>query len=259
MATLREQWAAGEPTFGGWLAIPSSMSAESAGRIGFEFVCVDMQHGVIDYQVAVTLLQAIALGNSAPVVRVPWNEPGIIGKMLDAGAEAIIVPMVNSPEEATAVVKACRYAPLGARSHGPIISSMRRPDYFTTDATTIATIPMIETVEAVSRIDEILSVPGVDAIYVGPADLSVTLGLKPGNNDGVASFDEALATIVAACKRHGVVPGIHSSGALAERRLEQGFQMITVASDGLSMRTHMTAEYALARGAAKPSGDGSIY
>jgi 4-hydroxy-2-oxoheptanedioate aldolase len=259
MASLREQWASGEPTFGGWLTIPSSVSAEATARVGFEYVCVDMQHGAIDYQVAVTQLQAIALGTSRPVVRVPWNEPGIIGKVLDAGTEGVIVPMVNSPEEAAAVVRACRYAPVGARSHGPLMSSMRRPDYFTSDLDTIAVIPMIETVEAVSRIDDILSTPGIDAIYVGPADLSVTLGLKPGNNDGDAGFDGALATIVAACKRHGIVPGIHASGALAERRLEQGFKMITIASDLLSARTHMASEYAIARGAARPAAGDSQY
>jgi 4-hydroxy-2-oxoheptanedioate aldolase len=259
MASLREQWAAGEPTFGGWLTVPSSVSAEATARVGFEYVCVDMQHGAIDYQASVGLLQAIALGTSRPVVRVPWNEPGIIGKVLDAGTEGVIVPMVNSPEEAAAVVRACRYAPVGARSHGPLLSSMRRPDYFTSDLTTVAVIPMIETVEAVSRLDDILSTPGVDAIYVGPADLSVTLGLKPGNNDGEASFDEALATIVAACNRHGVVPGIHSTGALAQRRLEQGFKMITVAGDLLSMRTHMAGEYAQARGAAGPAASGAMY
>jgi 4-hydroxy-2-oxoheptanedioate aldolase len=259
MPSLREQWANGQPTFGGWLSVPSTVSAEGAARVGFEYVCVDLQHGAIDYQVAVGMLQAIALGPSSPVVRVPWNEPGIIGKVLDAGAEGVIVPMVNTRAEAEAVVRACRYAPVGARSHGPLMSSMRRPDYFTTDLTTIATIPMIETVEAVSNLDEILSVPGVDAIYVGPADLSVTLGLKPGNNDGEPLFDEALATIVAACRRHGVVPGMHSTGALAERRLEQGFMMLTVSGDMLAIRGRMGEDYAQAKGAKRPDASTAMY
>ncbi len=108
---------------------------------------------------------------------------------------------------------------------------------------------MIETVEAISNLDDILAVPGIDAIYVGPADLSITLGLKPGNNDGDSTFDDALATIVAGCRKAGVVPGIHATAALVERRLEQGFRMITVTSDTLAMRSSLVADLATARGA----------
>jgi 4-hydroxy-2-oxoheptanedioate aldolase len=108
---------------------------------------------------------------------------------------------------------------------------------------------MIETVEAIANIDDILAVPGIDAIYVGPADLSITLGLPPGNNDGADKFDDALATIVTACRKAGIVPGIHATAALIERRLEQGFRMITVTSDMLAMRSSLVADLATARGA----------
>ena len=259
METLREQWAAGRTTMGAWLSVPSSVSAEAAARVGFDFICVDTQHGAIDYQVATTMLQAIALGAGAPIVRVPWNEPGIIGKMLDAGAEGVVVPMVNSAAEAEAVVRASRYAPTGSRSWGPSLTSMRHPDYFAWARDNVAVIPMIETVEAIGRIDDILATPGVDAIYVGPADLSVSLGLPPGNNDDRPAFTEALETIVAACRRAGVVPGIHASGSLSARRLEQGFQMITVASDLLSIRSGMAGELDLDHGALGASDDGAIY
>jgi 4-hydroxy-2-oxoheptanedioate aldolase len=257
--TLREMWHASEPTLGAWLTIPSTVSAETAGRAGFDYVCVDNQHGVSDYQVTVTMMQAILLGGGTPIVRVPWNEPGIIGKMLDAGAEGVIVPMVNSAAEAQAVVTACRYPPLGMRSFGPVLVMARVPDHTNVANTRTAVIPMIETGEALNNLDEILSVPGIDAIYVGPADLSLSLGLPPGNNDGQATFDDALATIVAACNRHGVVPGMHSSGALAERRLEQGFRMLTVSGDLLAMRGAMSAELAQARGAASPAANKSVY
>jgi 4-hydroxy-2-oxoheptanedioate aldolase len=212
-------------------------------------VCIDNQHGVNDYQTTVAMAQAVVLGGGTPICRVPWNEPGIIGKMLDAGIEGIIVPMVNSVAEAQAVVRAGRYAPIGARSFGPVIAGMRRSNHFDWAGDGIALIPMIETVEAISNLDDILAVPGIDAIYVGPADLSITLGLKPGNNDGEAKFDDALATIVKGCQNAGIVPGIHATAALVEKRLEQGFRMITVTSDALAMRGSLVADLETARGA----------
>jgi len=259
MTSLREQWAAGNETLGFWLSVPSFVSAEIAARQPVDYVCIDTQHGVIDYPSAASMLQAIELAGGEPIVRVPWNEPGIIGKMLDAGVQGVVVPMVNTVAEAEAVVRACRYPPLGERSHGPVMAGMRTSDYAAGANDHVATIPMIETVTAVGNIDDILSVPGVDAIYVGPADLSLSLGLPPGNNDDRSEFTEALLTITAACRRHGVVPGIHATGALAERRVEQGFHMITVAGDLLSMRTHMAGELAAARGATSSGGPTSIY
>jgi 4-hydroxy-2-oxoheptanedioate aldolase len=256
---LRELWTDQQATFGAWLASASTSSAESAARVGFDYVCIDNQHGAVEYQVTAAMVQAILLGGSRPIVRVPWNEPGIIGKMLDAGAEAVVVPMVNSVEEAESVVRAGRYPPLGARSFGPVLAGMRDRDYSSVANDTVAIIPMIETAQALRNIDDILAVPGVDAIYVGPADLSLSLGLPPGNNDDRDEFTDALITIAAACRRVGVVPGIHASGALAERRLEQGFQMITVSADLVAMRARMADELGQARGAKGSSRTDSIY
>lgn len=257
--SLREKWSAGDDTLGLWLSVPSFVSAEIGGRAGFDYVCVDTQHGVIDYQQSAVMIQAIELSGGLPIVRVPWNEPGIIGKSLDAGAYGVIVPMVNTREQAEAVVRSARYAPAGSRSWGPVMASMRHADNRSWADQHIAVIPMIETVEALSNLDDILSVPGIDAIYVGPADLSVSLGLAPGNNDGTASFDEALATIVAGCRRHGVVPGIHATGALTPRRREQGFRMITVTSDALAMKAGFASEQAAARGSGDAAGSGAMY
>jgi 4-hydroxy-2-oxoheptanedioate aldolase len=242
MSTLRQRWAAGEETLGAWLSAPSSVVAEMVARVGFDFVCVDTQHGAIEYQTAVAMFQAILLGGGTPICRVPWNEPGIIGKMLDAGSTGVIVPMVNSVAEAEAVVRACHYPALGARSFGPVMSLARDAGYYAGARLSTAVIPMIETVQAVERIDEILSVPGIDAIYVGPADLSISLGLPPGNNDDSQLFTDALLTIVAACRRAGVVPGIHATGPLAGLRREQGFRFVTVAGDLLAMRRALAAE-----------------
>jgi 4-hydroxy-2-oxoheptanedioate aldolase len=247
MTTLRERWASGHSTLGAWLAIPSVVAAESTAHAGFDYVCADMQHGAIDYADAVGLFQAVLLAGSTPIARVPWNEPGVVGKVLDAGAEAVVVPMVNSAEQAAAAVHAARYPPLGTRSYGPTVAGARKSDYAATANDTIAVIPMIETVAALGHLDDILAVPGVDAVYVGPSDLSLSLGLPPGNNDDEDAFGEALTAVVAGCRRHGIVPGIHATGALTPRRLEQGFTMVTVTSDTVALRLGLSAELARAR------------
>ena len=254
MDSLRDLWRANETTLGLWASSPSSMVAESLARAGVEYVCCDNQHGLIDYADTVGMIQGILVGGSNPIARAPWNEPGIIGKMLDAGAQGVIVPMVNSAAEAQAAVAACRYPPLGARSYGPAGVGPRVSGYFDSSAEQVAVIVMVETVEALGNVDAIVNTPGVDAVYVGPADLSISLGLKPGNNDEEASFTEALETIVAACQNAGVVPGIHSTGALTPRRLEMGFKMVTVTADMVAMGVGVRTELAKARSA---DGDGS--
>jgi len=258
--SLRQRWAEGHATLGCWLSSANTVSAEIAGRADFDYVCIDAQHGATDYQTAVPMIQAIELGGGIPIARVPWNDPGIIGKMLDAGCHGVIVPMVNTRAQAQAVVQACRYAPDGSRSYGPTVVMPRHDGYLDWARRTVAVIPMIETTEAIANLDEILSVPGIDAIYVGPSDLSLTLGLPPGNNDGEPAFDEALATIVAGCERHGVVAGIHASGALAPRRMASGFKMMTVASDVLALRSGLAAELTTARsGNIDATGSSAVY
>src|SRR5712691_11848578 len=174
-----------------------------------------MQHGLVGYQVAVTMLHAISTTDTVPLVRVPWNEPGIIMKALDAGAYGVIVPMVNSRAEAEAAVAACRYALRGIRSYGPI----RAPyyagrDYFAHADETVLCIVMIETKEAVDKLDDILSVPGVDAAYIGPADLSVSLGLPPASDHDEPLFADAIERILDTCRRHNVVPGAHAGNVV---------------------------------------------
>lgn len=229
--TVKTRWRSGKAALGCWLSLPSAFSAEVMARQGFDYVCIDMQHGLIDYQTAVGMLQAISATPVIPFARVPANDFGAINKILDAGALGVIVPMVNSPEEARAVVNACRYHPEGSRSFGPIrVGYSAGPDYFTGANAEVACIPMIETRQAVERIDEILSVPGIDAVYVGPADLSITLGQQPSmNNDG--AFEVARQTIAKACAAHGVTAGIHASASLAEKHLETGYRLITISSD----------------------------
>lgn len=249
--TVKEKWSRGEVTLGAWLSIPSSFSAEVMAHQGFDWVCIDMQHGVIDYQVALTMLQAIGTTATIPIVRVPWNEPGIIGKVLDAGALGVIVPMVNSVEEARQAVAACRYFPKGARSFGPTRASYYAgTDYFAGANDQVACIPMIETKQAVDRLDDILAVPGIDAVYVGPADLSITLGLPPGMANGGA-FEDARVLIAKKCAEHGVTAGIHANAALAEKHAAAGYRMITISGDAVALPVQAQSDLKVARGSAE--------
>ncbi len=247
MTNLRSAWNDGTTTLGAWLSVASSVTAEAAARTGFDYVCIDAQHGALDIADVTTMIQAIELGGSTPLVRVPWNEPGVIARALDAGAHGVIVPMVNTASEAEAVVQACRYAPLGSRSYGPTAVGGRHVDYRSWAESNVVVIPMIETAQAIDNLGDILAVPGIDAVYVGPADLSLTLGLPPRNNDDRPEFTDALTRIVAACRNAGVVPGVHAVGNVASRRLEQGYRMLTVSNDLAAMRSSMAAELADAR------------
>ncbi len=213
-----------------------------------DYLNLDMQHGLIDYAGALEVMRALRDARATITVRVPWNEPGIIGKVLDAGAMGVIVPMVNTVEQAQAAVAACRYAPAGSRSHGPIRAGrVNGPDYVATANERVACIPMIETTEALSNLDAILDVPGIDAVYVGPADLSLTLGLPPAGDHDDPAFNDALDTIVAACAARGIVPGIHANPGITQKRLDQGFRMVTVSSDLLSLASGAQANLAASR------------
>jgi 4-hydroxy-2-oxoheptanedioate aldolase len=246
--TVKAKWRRGEAAFGAWLTIGNSYSAELIAHQGFEWVCIDMQHGIIDFQMAVEMLQAIGSTRAMPFVRVPSNDFAAIGRVLDAGAMGIIVPMVNSVEEARAVVAACRYYPEGARSYGATRAGLYAgPDYFAHANQEIACIPMIETREALDALDDILAVPGIDAVYVGPGDMSITLGLPPRADNGGA-FEEARVRIAQACLACGIAPGIHATASLAERHLAAGYRMITISSDVPSLVAGAAADLRTARG-----------
>ena len=248
MPSLTALWREGRTTLGAWISLRDPLLAEVAGLAGYDYVVVDLQHGMSDLQQVMMSLHALTRSGAVPIVRVPWNEPGIIGRVLDAGAMGVIIPMVNSPAEAAQAVAACRYAPVGSRSFGPLGAAARYgPSYASTANTDVACIPMIETKGAVESIDEILAVPGIDAVYVGPADLSLTYGLPPAPDNDVDAFNDALAAVVAGCQRAGVVPGIHANVSLAAKRHAAGFRMITVGLDALPAMTALRGDIKTAR------------
>jgi 4-hydroxy-2-oxoheptanedioate aldolase len=230
---LRTLWAQDQAAVNGWLAVPSSFSAEVMAQQGWDTLTIDLQHGVIDYSALVPMLQAISTTPTVPIVRVPWLEPGIIMKTLDAGAYAVICPMVNTREDAQKLVAWTTYAPRGTRSFGPVRASLYGgPDYATQADSTIVRFAMIETAQALDNLDAILSVEGLDAIYIGPSDLSLALGCKPVFDDCEPKALEAIAHILARAQAHGVKAGIHNGRPdVALGRIAQGFRFVTVGSD----------------------------
>src|SRR5437868_1836812 len=230
---VREAWQQGRAVINSWLGIPSSFSAEVMASMGWDSLVVDMQHGMIDYQVMVTMLQGISTTSVTPLVRVPWNDPAHIQKALDAGAYGIICPMINNRAEAEKFVGSCRYAPRGYRSSGPIRATLYGgADYHAKADDVVVAMAMIETTQAIENLDAILSTPGLDGIYVGPSDLSITMGHAPGLDRNEEDVLAAYKKILAGCKKHGIFPGIHTgSTAYAKRMIEMGFRFTTLLGD----------------------------
>lgn len=230
---LRTLWANDQAAINGWLAIANSFSAETMAHQGWDTLTIDLQHGVVDYPAMVGMLQAISTTATVPIVRVPWLEPGILMKTLDAGAYGVICPMVNTREEAQRFVAYTSYAPKGTRSFGPVRALLYGgADYPTHANDTIVRFAMIETAQALDNLDAILSVEGLDAIYIGPSDLSLALGCKPTFDDVEPKVAQAIDHILARAQAHGVKAGIHNGRPdVARARIAKGFRFVTVGSD----------------------------
>ena len=234
---LRTLWKSGGAAVNGWLAVPNSFSAEVMAHQGWDSLTIDLQHGVVDYQAMVGMLQAISTTNTVPVVRVPWLEPGALMKALDAGAYGVICPMVNTREDAQRLVAYTHYAPRGTRSFGPVRALLYGgADYPQQANDTIVTFAMIETAQALDNLDDILSVEGLDAVYIGPSDLSLALGCRPVFDDVDPPVAQAIDHILARAKAHGLVAGIHNGDPdVALGRIAKGFQFVTLSSDARIM------------------------
>ena len=231
---LKQMFKENKPIINGWLQIPSAFSAEVMAHQGWDSCTIDMQHGVIDYPNALSMLQSISTTETTPLARVNWNEPGQIMKILDAGCYGIICPMVSNRKEAENFVKACQYPPKGYRSFGPIRGLLYGgSDYAKHADNEILKLAMIETKEALDKLDEILETPNLDGIYIGPADLSLAVGEEPGfdRSENTTAYKEILR-ILEAAKKRDLLAGIHNATDEYEKKMiSKGFNLVTIGSD----------------------------
>ena len=241
---VKKLWREGKPAIGGFLSIPHAFAAEVMAHTGLDWLCIDMQHGCIDYSDAVNMLTAISTTAVTPIVRVPWNEPSVIMKALDAGAYGVIVPMVSNRAEAERAVAACRYPPTGMRSNGPNRAALYGgSDYQKRADGEILCIAMIETAEGIEKMDEIISTPGLDAVYIGPTDLALSLGLPAVMDNDEPLHVATVNRILETCRRHNVVAAMHTSSAkFTQRYIDQGFKMVMLVADRIAMSNYVKAE-----------------
>ena len=235
-STFRAQLVAREPLYGAWSSIPSPLSVRLLAAAGVDYVVVDLQHGGATEHDLPGLTSAIRLAGATPIGRVRHAHPADIGRALDLGCEGVIVPNVNSAAQAREAAGACRYPPAGYRSGGGVMAG---GDPFC--------IIMVEPAEALADLYATLAEDGVDGIYVGPRDLSYSLGCELDPDDPV--LKPALERIRSAAAEAGKPVGIHASdGATARRYRGEGCSLITVAGDALAVSRGAAAELAAAQG-----------
>ncbi|NIM27145.1 MAG: 2,4-dihydroxyhept-2-ene-1,7-dioic acid aldolase [Gammaproteobacteria bacterium] len=230
---LRSLWNDGATAVNAWLGIPSTVTAEIVSRQGFDAITVDLQHGITDYSSAVPMLQAISASDATPMARVPWLEPGIIMKLLDAGALGIVCPMINTPADAERFVRYCRYAPEGERSFGPVRAGLvHGPAYARQANESIVTLAMIETGQGLANVAEIVRTPGLTGVYIGPSDLGLSLGYEAKLDQTEPVVVDAIKRILEAARDAGIRAGIHClAPAYAREMLGLGFDLVTLGTD----------------------------
>ena len=221
----------------GWCAIPDSYAAEIYAHQGWDSVTIDLQHGPIDFSTALPMLQAISTTNAVPMCRIPWNDAGIIMKLLDAGSYGLICPMINTKEEAEHFVACGRYPPMGSRSMGPNRAVLYGgADYAQHANEEILLFAMIETRAGLKNLDAILSVKGIDGVYVGPSDLSLAMGKPPTLDPSDKEVIDAIVQIAKVTRAKGLIAGVHTdSPATAKKRFEQGYQLCTLLNDARTL------------------------
>jgi 4-hydroxy-2-oxoheptanedioate aldolase len=266
MTHPRDLWAQGKPVLNAWLGIGNPFTAEIMAAQGYDAVTIDVQHGALDYGDALPMFQAMRASGAFLMARAPWREPGIVMKLLDAGAMGIICPMVNSAEEAAEFASFLRYPPRGARSFGPTrIGVAHGLGAYGREANDLVLgLAMIETAEGMRNLDAIAATPGIDGLYIGPSDLSISLSngrLDPGMDREEPEMIDAIKEIRAAAHRAGIKACLHcASSDYAARGVSWGFDLVTVSADSRLLAGAAAASVArfreLAGQGARAQGDG---
>lgn len=236
---LKSRWKANETLLNAWITIPNSWTAEIVARAGFAAVTIDAQHGLAtDLSVILPMLQAISTTEAVPFVRLPDHNAAYITRMLDAGAGGLICPMVNNRHEAEEFVKSCHYPPFGYRSFGPLrAGELYDGNYFEDAADTFITMAMIETADGVKNLEEIAATPKLDALYVGPWDLSLAMNFKTLADFQNPDLLKLLDKVLNAAEKHGKIAGIHCSSPETARQMsEMGFRFVTPFDDSSGLR-----------------------
>jgi 4-hydroxy-2-oxoheptanedioate aldolase len=235
LSRLQEALAAKPQIWGGWVVGPTNIGPEEFAQAGYDYVGFDVQHGYLDDADVALLLRRLEHVPIATAVRLPSADPAPIGRVLDAGVDAVIVAMVESAEQAAAAVAATRYAPAGVRSFGPLRASLGLdPAALEARASVFA---MVETAHGLSALDGICAVPGLSGVYVGPADLAISMGYGPADAWTNPAVRDAMARIQATASAAGLVTGIHAgAGKLGKAMAEIGFRMLTLTSESQALR-----------------------
>lgn len=233
---VKRKLRAGQPSIGTWLSLGSIVASRFMARAGFDWLTVDIEHSLVDWETATHMFAAIADAGCVPLGRVPMNRLDHIKRVLDNGAFGIVVPMVNTRQEALEAVAAAKYPPVGVRSVGGSVHALNfattASEYYQRANDEILVVLQCEHIDAVRRADEIFSVPGIDAIFVGPNDLAASMRNADGQPPSAEDFEQALSQVLAACKRHGVAPGLHCMSAQeAQMRIAQGWQFVAISSE----------------------------
>jgi 4-hydroxy-2-oxoheptanedioate aldolase len=235
-ASRLQEALAGKPqVWGGWVVGPTIIGPEEYAQAGYDYVGFDVQHGYLDDADVALLLRRLEHVPIATAVRLPSADPAPIGRVLDAGADAVIIAMVESGQQAAAAVAATRYAPAGVRSFGPLRAGLGHDT--TALESRVGVFVMIETAAGLAALDEICAVPGLAGVYVGPADLAISLGYRVAEAWTQPAVRDAMARIAAAATAAGLVAGIHAgAGKIGKAMAQLGFQMITLASESQALR-----------------------
>jgi len=246
VSRLAVSWEEGKATFGAWVTSYSEAAVEVLGRAGYDYIGVDCQHTLVAESDAGRLIQPLVTAGVPTAVRVSRNDPALIGRVADAGADVVIVPLVDTPEQAAAAVAACRYPPKGVRSFGPINATMGFDTLYL--EARVRCFVMIESAEAIANLEAICATPGLGGGYVGPGDLSISMGTSWLQRPRPAEVMDAIASVPPACRAAGIVPAMHAgNGAVAAELVALGFRMVTLMSDAGLLGSGAARDLAAAR------------